>query len=205
VKTLLCALTVVVSASGFGFSYFDGEFTAGIWQGPLVHQDTGGVPDAFGSYSVATGGGGMVSYRSFYRNDYTYNPSVSGALTNLHMSVDFEHSQGNHATGFVLLQGGNTFFHFRTSTPITPPWQHVDALNLTSANFHDYFGALHPDFSATGSEICFGATIQYISDSPATFSGGIDNFLATNQPVPEPGILIALGAGIALSRRRRTR
>jgi hypothetical protein len=132
-----------------------------------------------------------------FRSDWTYNPSVSGALTSFAFAGDFTANYGN-SMRIALQQGGNTFW-----TTVAPAEGFTTILNsgitsasyavLDASNFADFgtdTGTL--DFSETGGEITFGYAIRY--GSTAAFNNRIlevnaNNASFTLSTVPEPATL----------------
>ncbi|HEV8239165.1 MAG TPA: hypothetical protein VGS57_07350 [Thermoanaerobaculia bacterium] len=122
----------------------------------------------------------------------SYDPSNSGAITSLSVSLDRRTCGGDPPVAqvlesFVLFQGGVAY-----STPETafssPAWDTVTHNGLVASDFSDGAGG-SPDFSTAGGPISFGYSRATISGAAALWvtCHGIDNLNVTVQTAPPVG------------------
>jgi hypothetical protein len=203
-KIILTCLLIPAATVACGFTFTETEFLTGTWNS-VENRPTGGNPGSWGF--VAPTGGSTFSVAHFSRvAPMTYNPSVSGAITSLRFGSDYMRlGTGSESLGLYATQGGQTYYCYYAS--VTSPngvWRNGTINSASAGDFNPFmFGSGHPDFSATGSQITFGIAMQYVNEFPATFETGIDNFLLTTEPVPEPVSLASVVLGLACITFRR--
>lgn len=219
----LSALGILISIFNISNATFtDGTFTPSQWQDAKIADST---PGTAATYSVAQGptgsnppgnpgpdrevvhnysvGGILVGH---WNTTFTYDPSVSGAISTVIYSYDLIHINppANQAVAYrlLILQGGN-YYSTPASDAIFPQtWTTFGQSGLTSLSFSNVlfnttFGSLHPDFTSAGTTLTFG----YMSGNSAngnsniTRTSAIDNYNVTLKPVPEPATFIALLIG----------
>ena len=126
---------------------------------------------------------------------------------------------GGAGVGYALglVQRGKTFIATFGDVAGSSSWTTVSHTGLTSASFSEALNsgtypylnsALHPDFSAGGSNIQFGYAVQnsfQFSAGPITGTSGIDNLnISGTAATPEPGTFsIAGGIAVSLAAGRR--
>jgi hypothetical protein len=152
------------------------------------------------------------------RLGWSYDPSISGAIDHINLSMDrivFEVTvDGEPVSGsavghvFRIMQDGNFFF------PASDPrafssreWETVDLIALMEADFvtSTLPGGLNPDFSATGGILTFGygrSNTNTTQSATVATVHGIDNLAVTVVPIPEPSSLLLVGFGLAMLRLR---
>ncbi|MFI4953637.1 MAG: hypothetical protein ACHP7M_10905 [Burkholderiales bacterium] len=169
----------------------------------------GGNPGAFREITDALnaagpGLNGVVLSTSIY-TPFTYDPSVSGAITSLSYSEDAACTSGcfgqGQSTGPAVLQGGNLYI-LSSSSVITGPslaWTNHPLSGLAAADFglanvaadgsSLFDNTQHPDFSAGGAPIQFGffrANGTSLGGGGYTLAAGIDNWQVTIGAGPPP-------------------
>ncbi len=177
----------------------------------LSNITTGNPGDALNldlSFTALSGVGFVAQFVK--RDDWSYNPSVSGELLSFDFDGDFRTS-GNVAISVGALQGGNTFWtHFNVNQVVSPS-SYVDVQfdDVTVADFVTLDGSSATlDFSDTGSEIVWGYFVRR-GDAGAgsrNFDIDVDNISFTLATVPEPtsSALILGGFTLLFMKRRRT-
>ncbi|MGN6849422.1 MAG: PEPxxWA-CTERM sorting domain-containing protein [Sphingomicrobium sp.] len=158
----------------------------------------------------------------FLNNNFTYDPSVQGALSGIYESEDKDlttTSSGTFTTDFrsLIYQNGNYYISGIPFPSFTGPGTtgYQTASGTLSANdftLYDFltfsFGTGHPDFSATGSNFELGIVFIGNNNSAATNTTEFDNLLFSLIPVPEPSswMLMLLGfSAIGMAARRQKR
>lgn len=177
--------------------------------GSGVRVLTGGAGDngAARLTSNSVGANNSGSYNASIYTAFTYNPSVSGPLTNLSISIDARYVSGLSAVGAVVEQGGLVWFAGYTIN--TPNWQTYAFAPVAG----DWFvmnpsgGELGPgpDFSSTGAPMRFGfytANGSGPGGNPYTNQGFNDNFVVSFVPTPGAAVVLGLGGLMAMRRRR---
>lgn len=155
----------------------------------------------------------------------SYDPSVQGAVSRIDYSESslLSVGHGNGQTlGAAILQNGKVYrTRFQNSPDFS--WVPKEQTNLQATDFVEvlttgiveagkvttFDEASHPDFSATGSVFDVGF---YRSDratagfpNPITLVGGIDNWVFSITPVPEPTSFTLALAALCLTTGRRRR
>jgi hypothetical protein len=145
------------------------------------------------------------------RNDFVYDPEISGPVTGVDFSGDIYLAGGSissRANGFFLYQGGQ-YYRWSQAVPIAPGWQSttVTALGAGDFNLVTNFltgttnSAVHPNFAAGPIQIAKGARVF----GSGNWDYRLDNLSITfrstqpaqgDVPLPIPALL-ALGAVIA--------
>ena len=189
---------------------------------------TGGNPDAYRQTTITlplTGPSAqaLINFASF-SGLATYNPSVSGAITQLQIDYDLllESISGLPLAGAavyrpLIRQGGQIYF-LAVGDGATGGWTGFSHTSLSNLDWTEINNGLsRPDFTATGGTIEFGfralLTITCgpgASCGPVTTVSGLDNFQITvtnteASVVPEPGTLLitAVFGSLLLIRGRR--
>ena len=158
----------------------------------------------------------------FLNNNFTYNPSVQGALSGIFASEDKNFSttsSGTFGSNFraLIYQNGNYYvsgipfpnFTGPGSTGYQTASGTLSASDFTLFDFLTFsFGSGHPDFSATGSSFDLGIVSIGNNNNPATNESDFDNLLFSLIAVPEPSswALMLLGfcaIGFAVRRQQR--
>ncbi len=149
-----------------------------------------------------------------YQGD-SYDPSVSGAVDTVQFMLDGIGVSGPAgAMGFrALIEQGGMFYVAGLPQVLNGAgWQPLDSGPLFASAFALVVGGgsdpgQNPDFSASGGVLRFGVgTSNGTFGTPSTNEGGIDNWVVTIEPVPEPQAALLLGLGalaIAAHRPRR--
>lgn len=164
-----------------------------------------------------------MSAIGFLNNNFTYDPSVQGAVSSIFESEDKNFtttSSGTFGSNFrsLLYQNGNYYVSgipFPSFTgPGTTGYQTasgtLSANDFTLYNFLTLsFGVGHPDFSTSGTNFQLGIVSIGNNNSAATNESDFDNLLFSINPVPEPStwalMLLGFGAiGLATRRQRRS-
>ena len=159
----------------------------------------------------------------FLNNNFTYNPSVQGALSGIFASEDKNFSttsSGTFGSNFraLIYQNGNYYVSGIPFPSFTGPGStgyqtasgNLSANDFTLFNFLTFsFGSGHPDFSAAGSSFTLGIVSIGNNNNPATNESDFDNLLFSLIPVPEPSswALMLLGffaIGWAVRRPKRS-
>jgi hypothetical protein len=208
-----------VSASATTIS--DGTFNNSDWS--LTQFNTSGTANS--SATQQTSGGNPGSYRSVTNNVtapngfiyslslYTaqsYTPAISGAISSVNFSIDYEclspcFGQGQ-VFGLAISQGGNFYVDSFSQTNITTGWlnsgtQMIIASDLVQLNATGLVPGSHPNFSTSGSAITFGfVTENFSGGSTYSITAGYDNFEVGNLPTtgatPLPAALPLFATGI---------
>ncbi len=151
------------------------------------------------------------------RNTITYDPSSSGAITNISFTIDAYSIPAGAQIGFLVHQNGGTYYHVGHYS-VTGSYT-ADSLPVTSVSQFNlnFVSGNNPDFSASGAPIQFGyfMSISNFSATGATPAVHLDNFcVAVNggscqaalTAVPEPGTFGLIGAAlVAVGAYRRRR
>lgn len=158
--------------------------------------------------SNSAGANNSGSYNASIYTAFTYNPAVSGALTNLSISIDARYISGLSALGAVVEQGGVIWFAGYQLN--TPDWQTYVFTPVAGDWFliNSNGGELGPgpNFSAAGAPMRFGfytANGSGPGGSPYTNQGFNDNFVISFVPSPGAAAVLGLGGLLAAGRRRR--
>jgi hypothetical protein len=173
------------------------SYTSGTYGGGAQATQVGGTREIANSCGPFYSGSNNVS---LYLPD-TYDPAVSGALSELSFSIDTRYITGLSAYGFVVKQGESVWgagYYINTSSWVTTVLEPTEA---------DYFPiapgtAGVPDLSDTGAPLQFGF---YSANSSAggsgyTHTGQWDNFLVSFTPEHEPvlpPVLALVGSPVA--------
>lgn len=134
---------------------------------------------------------------------FTYTPAISGALTDLSLSIDSRQWSGLQAISFVVTQSGHAWrigYFLNTSV-----WDTYALANPVAADFAPLTDGAPavPDFSASGGSMRFGIAVGNSSVGGGYSTEGLyDNFRVDFVPAPGPAALMLAGFGIALRRRR---
>lgn len=205
---------VAVAQISHSITFSDGTFNDPNWSmvtfptsatGQFTEQITaGGNPGAYKRVATINNN---FTYNAHLRTAFTYNPSVSGAISTIDWSIEYKNfltfGQGQ---GFYLVieQGGNLYRNGFFATGLGSGWLGAGQGSLTEGTFTEGIsGSAHPNFSASGSTITFGFGTS--NGNAATIDIGYDNYSVTITPVPEPGTLVFLGVGAVAVLRRRKR
>lgn len=200
----------------------DGTFNNTDWSLVVVNNTTagtptagqvasGGNPGAYRSNSLMASGGGSVTTADAFslRNGFSYTPATQGAITSWTFAVDHHSFAGSQTIGLAVRQGGTLYRTAQLSSSPTMGWGTFSSSSPSNFPFTNASGPgpSSPDFAA-GGPIDFGYYVLYAVPAGANFSqtGGVDNFTVSISPVPEPGSLALVGAGLAVGwmvRRRR--
>lgn len=198
----------------------DGDFNPGNWvfdydssrgTASAELRDTNGNPGAnVWIRLIVDGNQSEPLQASYYRPDFTYDPSSQGAVTTLYFAQDGYGGGGYIDTEahFMVMQNGVKYF----SQPFfgypgrgqLPAW-----VTLTGATHSWDFTSLsgqHPDWTSNGSTLTFGVMRALDPNIVSNdYQNGLDNFLVGTTPVPEPASLVGLAAGFCWLRRRNKR
>ncbi len=179
------------------------------YTGALTNITTGNPGDALNLNIIYTANAGNSFVAQFVKRDnWTYTPSVSGAITGINFSGDFNSNNGI-AISVGLLQGGVTYWsHPSANSAInSTTYAGVSLPGLIHTQFTNLqTGSGSPDFSTSGGEITFGYFVRRgdAGTGARNIDIGADNVALT--VIPEPStITLALGALLAagvLGRRR---
>lgn len=220
VSLALIGLAVAAQPAGASIVISDGTFNDADWI--LVPRPFGPGGGSGSAMQVLTGGAGdngparqtsntagpnnSGSYNASIYTAYAYNPSVTGPITGLTISIDAHYINGLSAVGAVVEQAGLVWMIGYGIN--SPSWQTYTFTQASGDWFLINPGGLvtgpGPDFSATGGSMRFGfytANASGPSGSGYTDSGLNDNFVVSF--VPAPGSAAALGIMGLLSARRR--
>lgn len=216
----LCAAGAATQASLASFVYGDGVFAPGTYA--LTEQHTGAITSYAGTQQLS--GGNPAEWRridhvSFsniiltyhMRNGATYDPSLNGAIASVNFSMDVMGILNHAGIGIglspALLQNGNYYFSNSFVTNPNVNWVTGTLGSLTATDFRTLASAAaHPDFSPTGGPIQIGFVARNDNGGFTTSRAcGIDNWITTINPVPEPatGVLLVLATGLVAARRLR--
>jgi hypothetical protein len=210
------AATIVIQDGTFNPTNWTTQTLTG--SGPVSHninqQNPGGNPGEYRRHIISWPQLEDQSINTSVASIFTagsYDPSVSGAISNLAIQYDLARVsyQGNTGTTSfgtyapLLTQGGSLYLfnvqHLTSSAnlgnTIPSPWVtfSVDASNQLSWARISGAGPNNPDFGASGGLIQFGYRTNLAGScafvcSSATLGTGIDNFRVTiGTPDPPPG------------------
>jgi hypothetical protein len=181
------------------------------YTGTLSNITTGNPDDALNlniSYTANTGSSFVAQFVK--RDDWTYTPSLSGAITSIDFSGDFNSDSGI-AISVGLLQGGVTYWTHPTANSgaiNSVPYIGVSLTSLVDTNFVDLNGTGNPNFSSLGDEIIWGYFVRRgdTGTGARNINIGADNVAFAVIPEPSTVALLALGAfsGFLALRRRKT-
>ncbi len=218
---LLVALALAAPAHAV-VSFSDTTFAEANWQ--LQNVVLSGSPTASASQLVGGGNPGdarrvtltntanadiITAYSLFGNTQGTrYVPSTQGAIANFSFALQARTSTGlgSHTVFAAIRQGNNFFVALPTLVQPTGAWQSVFSSNIAPENFFNLgSGPSTPDFSATGAPMRVGFAVRTaITALPGNYVVDYDNFFVDITPVPGPGALALVGAGVVvISRRRR--
>jgi uncharacterized protein (TIGR03382 family) len=176
-----------------------------------VQRVGGGNPgDARRVTLTTTAGGDIITAYSLFGNTQStrYVPSTQGAIANFSFAIQARTAPGlgSHTVFAAIRQGNNFFVALPTLVQPTGTWQSVFSSNIAPENFFNLgSGPSTPDFSATGAPMRVGFAVRTaITALPGNYVVDYDNFFVDITPVPGPGALALVGAGVVvISRRRR--
>lgn len=219
------AIAAVSSANAFSFS--DGDFAVGDYLHLAFFQHTatsanrsavGGNPGAAMFQTIVHDGSNEIGFGRVgaFNQVFTYNPSVSGAISSVSFSADYyldtEDALDNQSLWFSIIQNGKTFCVADVHSFAPHQWRTTaSTMNAGDAQwimFWDTGGVSFdtPDFSETGGEMKFGFITGYNLLDGASLTQRVDNFTVRTTPVPEPATMAILGLGVAgIAARRRKR
>jgi hypothetical protein len=173
----------------------------------------------------------LLSTQGFIYSAFSYDPSVSGALTSLDYSNDRYALFANDPAGntglstvtrALIYQNGLYYFApVADAVQTRGVWFTTTAPGLTSANFVEYDfatntenDALHPNFSSSGSALEFGFAnrltlgrpdVNYQLNAEFRFDNISYSLNVAAVPEPETWALLAAGlAAIGIATRRRS-
>ena len=179
-----------------------------------MQMPAGGNPGQFRHITNNLGAGSGALLRAFHHYGSTqatrYEPMVSGAITALDCSIDFQPISGptgGQGIAFALKQSQVVYFAMPIAVQNNPVWQTHAVAGLTAASFVRADGqAGTPNFTASGQPIRFGL-LTYNSANPSgtafTTEAGYDNLVV--RVIPAPGAVAALGLGLVPGAQRRRR
>ncbi len=227
---LLIGFSMTCTAQAALITFTDTEMQTTDWNTVIAFADpssnhisvsqsaSGGNGGAYRRFTHTYSATGITVYH--YSNLFTYDPSVSGSVNDINVSMDaavFD-SPSSKAIGYgiVFTQGANTwtFGLHESDAPLNPGSTAILASQpgWHAFSFTSLAGALtnlgNFDLSASGTPISFGVYTSNGTQFGTTHStGGIDNFSVTVDHVavvPVPGALPLLCSGLLLlfSRRR---
>ncbi|MFK7965528.1 MAG: hypothetical protein AB8C46_16330 [Burkholderiaceae bacterium] len=155
---------------------FDDSNIAG--QGPLtssgqaVTTATGGNPGSHISMDMTLFGGDLLAVGAIKEN-YTYSPSIEGALATVSVRVDVQElSTGSSSWNLAVEQNDTLYFSVR-SINFSGNWTTAAINNLAQQDF-ETFGtpsATSPDFSESGAPIKFGFVVSNVIAGGQTTNG----------------------------------
>jgi MYXO-CTERM domain-containing protein len=239
--SVLAVLALAGAANAEDYIHIESEFEPGSWS--LVEPFWGYAPDGGETMSVSTDrfiGGNPpnsfmlsqftmdiplgefnIAWAPVMINEFTYNPSVQGEITQFAASMTTLPAADNlpaHLGGprMFIEQAGKLYsadpgpnfqaFHF------DDPEQVRNFSGYTEDNFFEVIPqggldlASHPDFA--GGQMEFGFGLSLVStllngQGPVTVVGAFDNVSVRFSTVPSPGALALLGTGAVFATRRR--
>jgi hypothetical protein len=235
VAAALLALPLTSKTASAGVTISDGTFDPGDWvltqfvsgNGGSVtasQQMSGGNPgdyrllqDAVASGPSAVAGVNVYTATSF-------NPAVSGSISSINFSIDFECPGGGgncfgqgQGFGVIVHQNGNDYIDNFVGITSVSPWTTFSLDGLLASDFGllssgSINTGTNPDFSLTGTPIEVGFSNDNSTvTSPFEIDAGYDNFsitINTATVAPEPTAATLFGVGLAalgLFRPRRPR
>jgi len=180
------------------------------YTGTLTDITTGNPDEALNlniSYTASSGSSFVAQFVK--RDDWTYTPSLSGPITTIDFSGDFNSNNGI-AISVGLLQGGLTYWthpNVNSGAINSAPYVGVSLTSLIATDFVELQTATgNPDFSSAGSEIIFGYFVRRGDSGTGSrnIDIGADNVAFTVIPEPSSAVLLvgALAGFLALRRRR---
>ncbi len=162
----------------------------------LAGGDPGPFRNVTDQLNAAPAGSQTIVLSTHIYDPFTYDPSISGALSSLDYSEDAACTAGcfgdGQSTGPALIQGGILYI-LSSSSVVTGPglaWLPHALSALTAADFGRvdvtpltiFDNTQHPDFSAGGAPLQFGffrANGTGINGGAYTLAAGIDNWQVT--------------------------
>jgi hypothetical protein len=164
----------------------------------VADADLGDALNMGSTFNFTSSGASKWIANTAFRSDWTYNPSVSGAITNIAFTGDFTANYGVNVR-VAVQQGGNTFWLTSAAegmavvlnTGVTS----VSYASMVAADFSVFgtsTGTL--DLSATGGEITFGYAARYGSTAAfnnralALHADNVSFTLETQQGTVMPGL-----------------
>jgi hypothetical protein len=139
-----------------------------------------------------------------------YSPTSSGPITRIDYSedhIEFNPPFTNAKIGWTaaLRQGSKVFVAALQETPNTS-WEAGSLNNLKAADFSEFNGTAHPDFSANAPDIHLGY-LRWNTHfaGPITIDQGIDNWRMSVVPEPSPVILFSVISVVATIARNKKR
>ena len=212
-KLSICLALCTIAAPIYSISFSDGIFTDSDWT--LENMPTGA--SAQSGAQVASGGNpgefrqvntisNSFTYMANLRTAFTYDPSVSGAISFIDWGIDTKNISAfglGMGYGLAIKQGGNYYGGPHNITGSTNfNWNSLSQTGLSASSFNlNIFGSGSPDFSASGGLMTFGFFTS--NGNAAGISVGYDNFRVSINPVPEPIATPILVAGIVAAMRRK--
>ena len=229
--TVLAGLCTTCFASSVTFT--DGNFSTTTWTNSSLVYDDPSVPGpppltSTGSINRQPSGGDPGAYDQNVHNitygdtiytiavdsAATYNPSMSGAISNIVFSADLMQSTaGSSAWQLVVVQNGVKYYSVPLGAFSGAAWAAYSLSGLTQSNFDTDPTALflgevgtgqEPNFSASGAPLTFGYALGNRLSGPGTITTvlGIDNWSVTinsaSSSVPEPNSGVVVSAALAL-------
>ncbi len=176
--------------------------------GSAARVSTGGNTGAYFQV-VHTFTTGDTIWTGGIKNDYSYNPSVDGAIATLAVTSDVRQiaNDGSSAWQLVVEQAGQRYYSYPWDSFSGGSWLSVTASNLSATDFDTnpwvgYSGISptgnNPDFGSTGAPIQFGFMFgnRIIGNGTLTNTLGLDNFSVSVATVPIPATAWLFGSGL---------
>jgi PEP-CTERM motif-containing protein len=224
---LAVGLAEPFAAAQAGAMYSDATFNPGDYNVQIYRSVPGatvipgqslslGNPGAAATVNYSTNGLGPTDITvGFFRPTFTYNPSLSGVIQGIDVSLDrYFQPFFNGAPSAVgalslrtfILQGGSVYQAVESFSPVTGAYTTLSAANLTASDFglFDFttgilLPGINPNFAAP-IEFGFGIRASTGNVAPNVDTGDLraDNWLVTVRSVPEPSTLALALATLAV-------